>query len=95
MFDAFRRRFSASRVQELGRTSASEDFGAFGAAWSVPSVFWFVGGVDPAAYAEAQAAGTLSAIPTNHSPHFLPAIHPTLETGVEALIAAAEAWLRP
>jgi hypothetical protein len=25
-------------------TSASEDFGSFGAEWGVPSVFWFVGG---------------------------------------------------
>ena len=29
---------------------ASEDFGSFGAEWHVPSVFWFVGGVDRDVY---------------------------------------------
>lgn len=31
--------------------------------------------------------------PTNHSPHFAPVIHPTLEAGVEALVVAAQAGL--
>ena len=35
----------------------------------------------------------LNEIPTNHNPRFLPVIHPTLQTGVEALIVAARAWL--
>src|SRR5947209_9232210 len=50
--DAFRRYFSADRVQETGPTTASEDFGSFGAEWGVPSVFWFVGGTDPDMYAK-------------------------------------------
>jgi hippurate hydrolase len=73
--------------------SASEDFSAFGRAWSVPSVFWFVGGTDPAAYAQAVREKAVSRIPSNHSPRFAPAIHPTLETGVRAMSAAAGAWL--
>lgn len=28
-----------------------------------------------------------------HSPQFAPVLHPTLETGVEALVVAALAWL--
>jgi hippurate hydrolase len=56
-------------------------------------VFWFVGGTDPDVYAKAQAAGRLGELPTNHNPRFAPVIHPTLETGVEALVVAAEAWL--
>ena len=31
--------------------------------------------------------------PTNHNPRFAPALHPTLETGVRPLVAAATAWL--
>jgi len=31
--------------------------------------------------------------PTNHNPQFAPVIHPTLETGVEALRVGAHAWL--
>jgi hypothetical protein len=30
-----------------------------------------------------------------HNPRFAPVIHPTLQTGVEALIVAARAWLAP
>ncbi len=92
---AFRGHFDADRVTEVAPASASEDFGAFGAAWHAPSVFWFVGGVDRAQYAKAKEEGRLNELPTNHNPHFLPAIHPTLETGVEALVVAARAWLSP
>jgi hippurate hydrolase len=91
--DAFRRHFPAERIPETGPASASEDFGSFGAEWHVPSVFWFVGGTDPDVYAKAKAANRLNEIPTNHNPHFLPVIHPTLETGVEALVVATRAWL--
>jgi metal-dependent amidase/aminoacylase/carboxypeptidase family protein len=42
---AFREYFSPARVRETEPTSASEDFGSFGAQWEVPSVFWFVGGM--------------------------------------------------
>lgn len=81
------------QVQEMLPTSASEDFGCFGTAWHVPSVFWFVGGTDPDLFDQAQKSGKLDEIPTNHNPRFAPVIHPTLETGVEALLAAARAWL--
>jgi hippurate hydrolase len=91
--DAFRKHFSADRVKHTGPAPASEDFGCFGTAWQVPSVFWFVGGNDPDAYATAKAAGKLNELPVNHSPKFAPVLHPTLETGVEALVVAALAWL--
>lgn len=91
--NAFRLHFPPDRVRETVATSASEDFGSFGAEWGAPSVFWFIGGTDPDAYAKAKAAGRLNEIPTNHNPRFLPVIHPTLETGVAALVVAAGAWL--
>ena len=91
--EAFRRYFSPERVHETGPASASEDFGSFGAEWGVPSVFWFVGGTDPDIYARAKATNRINEIPTNHNPRFLPVIHPTLETGVEALVVASRAWL--
>jgi len=93
--DAFRSHFSEQRVQQTKPTTASEDFGSFGAEWGVPSVFWFVGGMDADVYARAKKEGKLGEIPTNHNPRFAPVIHPTLETGVEAMIVAAEAWLSP
>ncbi len=91
--DAFRSHFPAGRVQHTGPVPASEDFGCFGTAWHAPSVFWFVGGSDPDAYAKAEAAGKLNELPVNHSAKFAPALHPTLETGVEALVVGALAWL--
>jgi metal-dependent amidase/aminoacylase/carboxypeptidase family protein len=91
--DAFRRHFPADRVQKTGPAPASEDFGSFGTEWRVPSVFWFVGGTDPGTYAKAKEAGRINELPVNHSPRFAPLIHPTLETGVETLIVASQAWL--
>ena len=80
---------------ETGPTPAREDSGSFGAEWQSPSVFWLVGGTDPHRYANAKEAGRLNEIPTNHNPRFAPIIHPALQTGVEALIVAACAWLAP
>ena len=91
--DSFRKHFQADRVQETKPTSASEDFGSFGAEWHAPSVFWFVGGTDPSTYAKARKAGRINELPTNHNPQFAPVIHPTLEAGVEAMVIAARAWL--
>ena len=73
--------------------SASEDFGAFGSESHAPAVFWTVGGTDPDAYRTAKEEGRLSELPTNHNPRFAPVIHPTLETGVETLLAGTYAWL--
>ena len=93
--DAFRRHFPADRVQQTGPAPASEDFGSFGTEWHAPSVFWFIGGTDPETYAKAKQEGRINELPVNHSPKFAPVIHPTLETGVEALVVAARAWLQP
>ncbi|MHB1569027.1 MAG: M20 family metallopeptidase [Solirubrobacteraceae bacterium] len=90
---ALRAHFGSERVIETGPASASEDFGSFGAEWGVPSVFWFIGGIDPETYRRAEREGRLSEIPTNHNPKFAPVIHPTLQTGVETLVAASCAWL--
>ena len=88
---ALREHFGDERVRELAMPySASEDFGSFGTEWGVPSVFWYVGGTDRDLYARAQEAGRIAEdIPTNHNPRFAPVIHPTLETGIEAMTTAA------
>jgi metal-dependent amidase/aminoacylase/carboxypeptidase family protein len=91
---AFERRFGADRVVEQPQpAAASEDFSAIGAALGVPSVYWFVGGVDPAVFAAAEKARTLDELPSNHAPNFAPVIEPTLRTGVETLLTAAGVWL--
>jgi hippurate hydrolase len=92
---AFRAYFPANRVLHTGPAPASEDFGCFGTEWHAPSVFWFIGGTDPDTYAKAKEEGRLNDLPVNHSPQFAPVLHPTLETGVVALVLAARAWLAP
>jgi amidohydrolase len=91
--DALVRRFGEEQVAEIEPAAASEDFSLFGAAWGVPSVFWFVGGSDPDGFAAAAAAGRADELPVNHAPDFAPVIHPTLGAGIAAMLAAAEAWL--
>jgi amidohydrolase len=93
LVDAFLGNFPPGSIEQTKPTMASEDFGCFGAGWDVPAVYWFFGGDDPAVYAKAKKDGKLSSLPTNHNPAFAPVIHPTLETGVKALVVAAHAWL--
>ena len=37
----------------------------------------------------------MNEIPSNHSPEFAPVISPTLRVGLDAMLAAAGAWLTP
>ena len=92
---AFGQQFGANASLAPSPASASEDFSVFGRTWGVPYVFWFVGGTDPAVYAKAKKDKTVNKIPSNHSPKFAPQIHPTLETGLQAMLTAASAWLCP
>ncbi|MFM0311923.1 M20 family metallopeptidase [Paraburkholderia sp. RL17-383-BIF-A] len=80
------------RAYETAPAAASEDFSVFGRAWQVPYVFWFVGCTDPQVYEQAKAARQINTIPSNHSPQFAPLLHPTLRTGLEAMLCAAFAW---
>ena len=91
--EALRRRLGEEQVRPTSPASASEDFTVISRAWNVPSVYWFVGGIDPKKFAEAARTGSLNELPSNHSPEFAPVITPTLRTGIEAMLAAAGAWL--
>lgn len=74
--------------------SASEDFSDLPTALGVPYTYWIFGGVDADEYAKAQQAGRVAQdIPVNHSPSFAPVLQPTLDTGVQALVVAAIAYL--
>lgn len=91
---AFRRAFGDEAVVDPGMFTGSEDVSWFARDAGAPLVYWFLGEVDPEAYATAKAAGTIERdIPTNHSPFFAPVIHPTLERGVDALVVAAREFL--
>jgi hypothetical protein len=49
---------------------------------------------DDIGYHRAEQAGrVVEDIPVNHSANFAPVLQPTLNTGTEALVVAALAWL--
>lgn len=66
---------------EIEAMMGSEDFGLFGTAAGIPSVFWGI-------------SGSFNGAPGNHSPQFAPSIDPTLSAGVTAMVAAARHVLR-
>lgn len=80
-------------VFETKALGASEDFSRYGRAWDVPYVYWFIGGTDSTVYEQAVKENTVGQLPGPHSPFWAPALHPTLETGVLAMIVAASSWL--
>ena len=90
--EAFHAQFG-NKAYETMPASASEDFSIFGRSWKVPYVFWFVGGTEPEIYRDAVKNNQLNSIPGNHSPKFAPVIHPTLKTGLQAMMTAAAVWL--
>jgi len=90
--EAFRNHFG-ERVSEIQPEGASEDFSRFGRAWKSPYMFWFVGGTAPEKYDQAVREGTIRQLPGPHSPLWAPILHPTLETGIETMLAAAGVWL--
>jgi amidohydrolase len=86
--------YFGDRHQTMAAHMASEDFSDIPTALGVPYTYWGVGGIDNQLYRAAVDAGRVAAdIPVNHSPTFAPIIQPTLDTGTEALVVAALAWL--
>ncbi|MEW6896380.1 amidohydrolase [Trueperella pyogenes] len=80
--EAFVTFFGEDRVEHLEPITASEDFSIIPDAFGVPYCYWGFGGftADQQPY-------------PNHSPHFGPALQPTLKTGTEAAAAAVLAYL--
>lgn len=94
VIDAFSAAFGAESILEPGPVTGSEDVSFLATASGAPLVFWLLGGTDQAEIAAAVAKGTMdSDIPSNHSSRFAPAIHPTLDRGIAALLVAASQWL--
>jgi len=88
--------FFGRRCQTLPMQTASEDFSDIPTALGAPYTYWGIGGIKPVAYQNAADHGRIDQdIPVNHSPAFAPAIQPTLDTGTQALVVAAMAWLAP
>ena len=84
-------------VVDPGPVTGSEDVGVLASAAGAPCVFWLLGGADPALFAQARdldaIRAVMASIPSNHSPAYAPVPVPTIGIGVDALVAAARAWL--
>lgn len=88
--------YFGDRAGSLELQTASEDFGDIPRTGNIPYTYWGIGGTDPQTYRAAVRDGrVLEDVPANHSPMFLPVLQPTLQTGTEALVTAAMAWLGP
>ncbi len=86
----FTRLFGEQRLFAYEPATGSEDAGLLATAAGAPLYYWWLGGWDPEEFRTALATGRLAQdIPSNHSPHFVPVVRPTLTMGVEALTAAA------
>jgi hippurate hydrolase len=82
------------RSINLPQQSASEDFSDIPTALGAPYTYWGIGGIDADTYRAAEQAGRIAQdIPVNHSARFAPVVQPTLDTGTQALVVAALAWL--
>ena len=85
------------RLIDPGPVTGSEDVGVLATAAAAPCVFWLLGGADPTLFAHArdvqEMRNLITSLPSNHSPNYAPVIDPTIRIGVQALVAAARAWL--
>jgi metal-dependent amidase/aminoacylase/carboxypeptidase family protein len=86
--------FFGGRAVAIPQLPASEDFGEIPVALGMPYTYWAIGGTDPGAFGAAEQAGRVNQdIPVNHSAAFAPVVQPTPDTGTQALVVAALAWL--
>ena len=86
--------FGSEAVLPMAARSGSEDFSVLPDAWGAPYCYWGLGGFDADEWRTAEARGTAGEeFPGNHAATFAPVEHPTLETGVRALVAATLEWL--
>jgi amidohydrolase len=94
-------RVKGALIQALGAPNvfdedaimASEDFGVLGLEGrKIPTVLFWLGAMDAAKFADAQAAG--KSLPGPHNSRFEPDPEPTLRTGVTAMSSVAIALLQ-
>ena len=94
---AFEAKWGESVQEALQPATGSEDFNEFADASGAPSMYWFLGGADPAPFLAAadvvEMTRIFEGIPSNHAPEYAPVIEPTLQMGIEALVLAGLAWL--
>jgi len=82
------KKIGAENVKAMDQVMGGEDFGAFGRTDpKIPSMLFWLGAVSPEKIANAKKTDEI--LPSLHSPFFVPDAEPTINTGVEAMTAAA------
>lgn len=94
MHRAFEDSFQRSFVVAPKSSLVSEDFSILASSIDRPYYFWLFGGIDQDTWDSLAEQNKLETVPINHSPEFAPVIHPTLQTGSDALVIAAMGTLR-
>jgi hippurate hydrolase len=90
----FRNWLGQDRVVTTRPIMGAEDFGLFGRTEEkIPICIFWLGTVDPERFAEHGRTG--QPLPALHSSQYLPALEPTLKTGVIAMTAAVLDLLQP
>lgn len=87
LMSAFSVAFGPDRVMETQPIMAAEDFGEIGRAAGIPSVIFWVGGVEKAKFEAVK--GDPMQLPSLHSSLWAPDREPTLKAGSAALTVAA------
>jgi metal-dependent amidase/aminoacylase/carboxypeptidase family protein len=92
--DAFARWLGPQSILDPGAGAGSEDVGVLATSAGAPLSYWLLGGTDPSLFTTGDLSDpALRTIPSNHSPRYAPAVDPTLDLGVTALVTAARTWL--
>lgn len=95
LMSALQRTLGEASVVTMDPATTSEDFGVYGRVANAPGIQLRIGAVNPAAYAEAAAAGAVESIPGPHNSGFAPDPEPTLRTAVAAFTLSALELLGP
>jgi hippurate hydrolase len=81
--DVFRSLLGEKNVSEVVATMTGEDFGRYTRRAEFPTFLYRLGSVDPERWREAGAGG--DPLPSLHSSRYVPAVEPTLRTGLRTM----------
>ncbi|MDM0109190.1 amidohydrolase [Variovorax sp. J22R24] len=82
----FKSAFGSAKVKRMPPATPSDDFAEFVSA-GVPSMFFFIGVLDPKDVEASRQPGG-KPLPSNHSPFFAPVPEPSIKTGIKAMSLA-------
>lgn len=91
---SFDQYFGDQHQANMPNALGSEDFSILATSVDKPYCFWFFGGHEQEKYDQYEKEDKLDELPVNHSPYFAPAINPTLQTGVDAMVVAALTFVK-